>query len=298
MEKVIFLTMHLVSFFDREDIYDCLETMEEMKVNKKAVRIWYLLNQSTRIKVKTPCGMTDTAEVGDCLGQGTAGAGLVSAANLDRGLQKFFNKSEKVMKYGHVRLQPICYQDDVGTLCADADMARDQAKQLSQMIKEKALEAHPDKTGYLILGSKKFKKKQESILKEKPIEFDKFNPEQKTQYKYLGQTLESNLAKSVEATIAERTAKIKGAAIEIKSLVEDLQMQSLGGLVAALELWEKALVPSLLSGAGTWLGITKDAVTMCGNLQNFFWRVVLDVPKSCPKVALQCEPAMVGMNGE
>ena len=167
MEKVIFLTMHLASFFDREDIYDCLETMEEMKVNKKAVRIWYLLNQSTRIKVKTPCGMTDTAEVGDCLGQGTAGAGLVSAANLDRGLQKFFNKSEKVMKYGHVRLQPICYQDDVGTLCADADMARDQAKQLSQMIKEKALEAHPDKTGYLILGSKKFKKKQESILKEK-----------------------------------------------------------------------------------------------------------------------------------
>ena len=99
----------------------------------------------------------------------------------------------------------------------------------------------------------------------------------------------------MEATIAERTAKIKGAAIEIKSLVEDFQMQSLGGLVAALELWEKALVPSLLSGAGTWLGITKDAVTMCDNLQNFFWRVVLDVPKSCPKVALQCEPAMVGM---
>ena len=42
------------------------------------------MNKATRIKVKTPCGMTDTAEVGDCLGQGTAGAGLVSQLNLTR----------------------------------------------------------------------------------------------------------------------------------------------------------------------------------------------------------------------
>ena len=46
------------------------------------------------------------------MGEGTAEAGLISAANLDQGLQKYFNESEAedpnetndVMKYVQVRL--------------------------------------------------------------------------------------------------------------------------------------------------------------------------------------------------
>ena len=88
--------------------------------------MWCLLNKDTRIQVKTAHGMTDQEHVGDCLGQGTAGAGLISAANLDQGLQKYFNVSEDdnedvtkdVIKFGQVRIQPIAYQDDVGSLCS------------------------------------------------------------------------------------------------------------------------------------------------------------------------------------
>ena len=72
-------------------------------------------------------------------------------------------------------------------------------------------------------------------------------------------------------------------------------MQAMGGLMAARELWEKALVPSLISGAGTWIGDCKDAVDICDNLQYFFWRVILKVPESCPKVALKCETKIMGM---
>ena len=65
--------------------------------------------------------------------------------------------------------------------------------------------------------------------------------------------------------------------------------------MAAWELWEKALIPSLLHGSGTWMGDCKMAVDLCDDLQNFFWRVMLEVPESCPKVALRCETKMVGM---
>ena len=65
-------------------------------------------------------------------------------------------------------------------------------------------------------------------------------------------------------------------------------MQAMGGLMAAWELWEKALVPSLLSGAGSWVGNIDKAA-------NFFWRLVLSVPESCPKIALRCETGMLGM---
>ena len=96
--------MDIVSFFDKEDIFDCLNTLEKLKVNKKATRMWYLLNRDTKISVKTAFGLTKEADVGDFVGQGTAGAGLVSAANLDLGLQNHFNRSNQVMNYGHVRL--------------------------------------------------------------------------------------------------------------------------------------------------------------------------------------------------
>ena len=151
---LIFLLMDIISFFDKEDIYDCLDTLEALNINKKAIRMWYLLNKDTRIKVKTAFGLTKEALVGDCLGQGTAGAGLVSAANLDLGLQKSFNTSKNIMSYGQVRVQPLSYQDDVGTICADVAMARDQAQRLTKMLKEKTLDAHPEKSGILVLGSK------------------------------------------------------------------------------------------------------------------------------------------------
>ena len=114
--------------------------------------------------------------------------------------------------------------------------------------------------------------------------------------KYLGQMIhDDGSGRSAEATVEERTGRIKGAAMEIKAIIEEFQMQAMGGLMAAWELWEKALVPSLLSGAGTWTGDIKRAVDMCDKIQEFFWRVVLTVPESCPKLALRCETKQLGM---
>ena len=93
----------------------------------------------------------------------------------------------------------------------------------------------------------------------------------------------------------DRRGKIKGATMEIKSIIEDFQMQAMGGLMVAWELWEKALIPSLLSGAGTWTGEISKAVDLCDDLQNFFWRAILTVPESCPKLALRCETKQIGM---
>ena len=168
-EGIVFLVIDIISFFDKEDIFDCLETLETLKVNKKAVRMWYQMNKNTKISVKTAFGITNEAEVGDCLGQGTAGAGLVSAANLDLGLQKYFNKSHNVMSYGNVKLQPLSYQDDIGTPCTGIEMARDQADKMSKMLQGKSLQAHDDKSGIIILGSDKYKDKMKKEVECSPI---------------------------------------------------------------------------------------------------------------------------------
>ena len=132
-------------------------------------------------------------------------------------------------------------------------------------------------------------------LKSCPIDFDKFRLKEKKKDKYLGQVIQSTLADSALATVQDREGKIKGAAIEFKSIIKEFQMQALAGAMAAWELCEHALLPSLLSGAGTWLGEIQEAVDLCDSIQNFFWRLILEVPLSCPKVALRSETKSIGM---
>ena len=63
--------------------------------------------------------------------------------------------------------------------------------------------------------------------------------------------------------------------------------------MSAWELWGKAMIPSLFSGAGTWVGATKEEYDRCDRLQDMFWRIMLEVPESCPKVALRAETRMI-----
>ena len=164
------------------------------------------------------------------------------------------------------------------------------------MLKEKGLEAHPDKTSFIVCGSKDYKKSAKENLEDNPLVFGDFVMKEKISDKYLGQVLHGGgLEESALATVQERAGRVRGATMEIKSIIEEYEMQSLGGMIAAWELWEKALLPSLLSGSGTWFGDCLKTVQLCDDVQNFFWRVMLTVPESCPKVALRCESGMLGM---
>ena len=132
-------------------------------LNKKAARVWFKLNQGTEIRVKTAGGVSDTAWVGDCIGQGTSGAALVSQVNLDQGLQQYFGDGGEDLKYGKVDLQPLAYQDDIMKGSKDVLSAQTGNIKLAAMLKEKGLDAHPDKTCYIVSGSKMFKEKAEMI---------------------------------------------------------------------------------------------------------------------------------------
>ena len=91
-----------------------MEVLDKVGVSRKAAKCWFKLNQNTHIKVKTAAGMSAAAEAGDLVGQGTAGAGLVSQLNMDMGLQQYLAGSEEEIYYGGVRVEYTAFQDDVG----------------------------------------------------------------------------------------------------------------------------------------------------------------------------------------
>ena len=104
-----------------------------------------------------------------------------------------------------------------------------------------------------MFGSKSYKDKVNAQLKTNPLYLGDFQLKRKESDRYLGQILLTNgVRASCEATIKDREGKIKGATFEVQSIVEDFKMQAIGGMMTAWELWERAMIPSLLSGAGTW----------------------------------------------
>ena len=126
--------------------------------------------------------------------------------------------------------------------------------------------------------------------------FGCFTTKEKTIDKCLGDLFSSEgLGDSILETIKDRTGKVKTAMMEVKGVMEDFRMQAVGGIMGAWDLWNRAIVPSLLANCGTWTELPIKAVELCYALQNMFIRIKLEVPVSTPKVALRVESGMLGM---
>ena len=160
----------------------------------------------------------------------------------------------------------------------------------------KLLECHPDKTGFVVMGSKKYKEDVRGQCKEDPIKFNSFVTKEKMVDKYLGDLFSSEgLGESILETIKDRAGKVKTAMMDVKGVMEDFRMQAVGGIIGAWDLWNMAIIPSLLANCGTWTELPTKAVEICDGLQNLFIRIMLQVPISTPKVALRVEAGMLGM---
>ena len=125
--------------------------------------MWYKLNMNTKIRVKTPVGDTEYGDAGELVGQGSGGAALVSALNLDSAVNGMFEGSEDELCYGKIRFQPLLFQDDLAYMTSSRQTAEAGNIRITNVMQSKQLELHEDKTGFLIMGEKK---KVESIKKE------------------------------------------------------------------------------------------------------------------------------------
>ena len=67
---LIITLVDIEAFFDKENIYDVMQTLSDIGVNKNAARVWFNLNENTEMSVRTAGGVSETVKVGDCIGHG------------------------------------------------------------------------------------------------------------------------------------------------------------------------------------------------------------------------------------
>ena len=148
----------LSQYFDKEMIEDAVLTCIKRKADPKAIRLWYKLNERTKIKARTGAGMSRWAEVGAVVGQGMLGGALVSQAVLDDGVMENFSpgKEDGQWNCGSVPMNPIMFQDDLCNGNENIDSARCcSTAKMDFLIRQRNLRLNEEKSVYLIMGSKR-----------------------------------------------------------------------------------------------------------------------------------------------
>ena len=167
------------------------------------------------------------------------------------------------------------------------------------MAKSKQLEFHPDKTGFIILGNKQKVEEIRKEISDNPIYCGDFITKEKTQERWLGDISHSGgLAQSVLSTIQERSGKVKGAIFETAALIQDYRLQSAGGLMSGIYIWQLAIVQSLLSNSEMWTEISTEATKTLEGLHKLFLQVLLQVPSSTPGPSFYWETGMLELRYE
>ena len=102
-------------------------------------------------------------------------------------------------------------------------------------------------------------------------------------------------SESVLATIKARAGQVSAAIVEIRSIIEDCRANTVGGIIAGLDIWEASVIPFLLNNSGVWGEIPKKALDKLEDLQVKFLRCLLATPRSTPTPALLWETGSLTM---
>ena len=291
LNNPVFLAMWDVSkFFDRESLRDCMNEVYRNNVKGKLYRLIYNMNKATKITVQTPVGLTEEQNTGESVGQGTLEGAIISAVNLDNGVQDYFGDSSDEMSYFGLRLGPLLFQDDVARLAADTHSVQSANIRMESLAESKVLDFNLQKSCFMVFGDVKCKERVENDLRREPITLCDNPMNRVCEAKYLGDWLSSlGLDESVALTIRKRKWQVLVSIRDIRNIVDDARANMCGGLQSGLEIWELAIIPMLMYNAESWLGISLNTISEIENLQKQFLRVLLGAATGTPIPALYWE---------
>ena len=248
-KQIIIQSSDLSKFFDKEMIEDAILTSLKRGANTKSCRLWYKLNENTKIRVRTGVGLTQYEDVGAIVGQGTIAGALVSQGVIDEGISANFPPGEQdELTYGSVLLAPFIFMDDVIHGAETIDDARRANTRMDRTVRQLNLTLNRNKYVCLVIGSMKQRTRVKQALLKDPLMCGEFETQLKDKFKWLGQILSCRgLGDSVAETVASREGKIQGTCLGITQIVNDWRSKVVGGMETAILLWEACCIPSLLS---------------------------------------------------
>ena len=203
------------------------------------------------------------------------------------GVNEAFRSSQWEASYGRIRLQPALYQDDIERMVSSLQAAQAGNTFLSSLMESKLLSFNTEKSICLVVGKDEDANQMRTHLTNQPLKLCGKPMKNVMQYTYLGEELhELGVAASAEATINKRYGKVKQLIFEIKSILEDCRLNTVGGASTGLDLWEMSIVPFLYFSSECWVELKKESLKKLKELHLLFYRCLLGCPSTTPSASL------------
>ena len=286
-EPAVFCLYDLSKFFDRESLLDvCYNLHHKANIDDKSYRMWFKLNNTTKISVKTSVGESNKAPVPDTVAQGSFGAALASSMNLGCSIDDTFGE-ENTASFGNVDLNCLILQDDISKMNDSLKQAREGCSKIDKTLQEKLLKVNYDKSCVMIIGKDKCRKKLEKEVEENPIKMGQATIQISAQEKYLGDYIDNRgNSMSIEVTIKDRIRKLHSVVEEIIEVSNHRMMRGLRNSNLAFKQYEAKIIPALLNNCESWIDISKNHIKLLQGFQDKFIRKVLHLPHTTPKAML------------
>ena len=307
--KALIISMYdLKKYFDSESLFDCCSEIYKSQVRGKIYRLLFQLNKNVRIRVKTPVGVTASADTGPTVSQGSSEGAIVSSVNLDNGIKEYYHDNEdetrdneegnrtkrKIGKihYEDIVMNPMLYQDDCTNLADNIDDAQKSNDLMVELLETKPLTLNQDKSKFLLAGDKKKRQKLKEEIEKKPLTLGKTIMKGTLEEKYLGIWLSGSVSESVVATVSHRLGIASRAIHEIRAVIEDSRADMVGAVELGLTLWNQGVMPMVLYGLDVFYNIPKKTMKQLVDLNNRALKMIMGVGKNgCPLPSLYLELA-------
>ena len=123
-EGGILQTFDMEKFFDKESLVDTMYTLKtKADIDDKDYRLWYKLNENTRISIRTSVGESESKLIKNSLGQGSFGAALASSLNIGWAIKDTFKEMSST-SIGTLPINAVVMQDNISKMNDNLKQAR------------------------------------------------------------------------------------------------------------------------------------------------------------------------------
>ena len=266
--------LDIVKCFDKVLLSDTLYDAAEAGVFGKRLRMIEKLHEDTKISLTNdPKGRERTIK--NSTGQGTNWAPSGCSRSIAESTNRAVEETDNEMKVNGENRGTIIFVDDTARLASSAEMARDGGKIFTQALDELSLEAHPDKSRLVILGSKKIRDEMKEKLEKDPVMVQGWEMKTSESETYLGyQINEKGARESRNQSIEQRVRAARTKSIQLMKILEDEQMCEIGWIQSTKLLFTSIIISTLTYGSQTYVNMTKKQIGMLeGGMRECLYRM-------------------------
>ena len=137
----------------------------------KPYRLIYQMNKNVRVRVQTPVGVSQSADVGPSVAQGSVDGPIISSVSIGNEVHDAFaaDHGDHEVMYGSLSLSALIWMDDILRMATTTANAQFGNNLIDKIVGNKGLELNLDKSTFIVMGGQKARKKIKNQIEKCPL---------------------------------------------------------------------------------------------------------------------------------